>query len=433
MPFQIQLCEVYAVTRWFCLRQSLSATGINIPLQKFISNNHYISLNAEEVTCSEKLLTVPNNIKTQIYLTNYIECENKQSLNVQILDDYGDFMIDDTKLTDNQVFSITKNLYFFPTRYGSRSIRIKYTKTTETGDIIKTCLFNLRICYNNCADCEDKESNENSQYCKVCKENYYFVEGTQNCMSINDMNNTNYYFDGNIFKKCYSNCKTCSGGGSDSEMKCLTCNEGNYLAEPSNCINDITHYYYDSGDNKYKHCYQTCDTCNAYSSESSHECKTCNTGYHFIYNETGKCITQDEKPNNTYLNENNNTYCKCHDRCYSCDQGQSETNTNCKECYKENDKYMYHFIYNSPGHCISPQERPKYTYLDEGNNTVSLCYEKCETCSQEGNITNMNCDECRKDENGKYLFHFKFDGITGNCYEREEASIRNNFLLFHQI
>ena len=39
--------------------------------------------------------------------------------------------------------------------------------------------------------------------------------------------------------------------------------------------------------------------------------KTCRKGYHFIYNETGKCISKTNEEDLLYLNLTNNTYMKC--------------------------------------------------------------------------------------------------------------------------
>ena len=94
--------------------------------------------------------------------------------------------------------------------------------------------------------------------------------------------------------------------------------------------------------------------------------------YHFIYNEKGKCINENEKPTNTYLDKNINTYLKCYERCESCDSYQD-----CKECLKdESNNYIYHFKSNSKGKCLKKNELiDDYYYLDNKDNTYKKCPE----------------------------------------------------------
>ena len=91
-------------------------------------------------------------------------------------------------------------------------------------------------------------------------------------------------------------------------MKCKSCENDKYLAEPNNCIEDITNYYYFKEDKIYKKCFLTCYSCYNYSNETQHNCKICKDSYLFIYNEKGKCINENEKPSNTYLDLESNTY-----------------------------------------------------------------------------------------------------------------------------
>ena len=68
----------------------------------------------------------------------------------------------------------------------------------------------------------------------------------------------------------------------------------------------------------------------------------------------------------------------------------------------------YHFIYNelNKGKCIHENEKPINTYLDLETNVYELCYERCNKCSQKSDIVNNNCEECAKDNNGNYKYHF---------------------------
>ena len=189
-----------------------------------------------------------------------------------------------------------------------------------------------------------------------------------------------YYFDEKEknFKKCYADCKTCSTGGNSQDMKCDSCSDEpkKYLTEPHNCISDITHYYYSSEDKLYKKCYARCYSCKGKGTANKHNCDKCEEIYHFIYNEKGKCISETEKPSNTYLDEITNTYRLCNERCSTCDKGGNGFNHNCKDCAKDSsNNYIYHFIYNETGKCIIEAEKYSNTCLDNITNTYRLCKE----------------------------------------------------------
>ena len=103
--------------------------------------------------------------------------------------------------------------------------------------------------------------------------------------------------------------------------------------------------------------------------------------YHFVYSEKGKCLSDEEKPSNMYLDKETNTYKLCYDRCSSCTAKGDKSANNCKECLKDkNNNYIYHFVYNETGKCITDDEKPSNTYFDKESNTFKLC------CSSINNI-----------------------------------------------
>ena len=69
---------------------------------------------------------------------------------------------------------------------------------------------------------------------------------------------------------------------------------------------NYSHYYFDNNKNKFRQCLNECSTC-----ENEIYCTNYAEGYHFIYNEIGKCITEPIKEDLIYLNVTNNTYLKC--------------------------------------------------------------------------------------------------------------------------
>ena len=116
------------------------------------------------------------------------------------------------------------------------------------------------------------------------------------------MEGTNYYFDANVFKKCYTDCATCSTGGNANDMKCNTCAGSKpYFAEPHNCIADITHYYHDSTQKIYKKFYIDCNTCFAGGNVNDMKCKSCSGSKPYLAEPNKSC--SGSKP---YLAEPNN-------------------------------------------------------------------------------------------------------------------------------
>ena len=113
-------------------------------------------------------------------------------------------------------------------------------------------------------------------------------------------------------------------------------------------------------------------------------------------NKKGKCIKPEEKWSNTYLNIKTNTYEKCFDRCSTCDEAGDILNNNCKECLKDdNNNYLYHFIYNEKGKCISEDKKEGLLYLDNKDNTYKLCPE---------GTTKVENNECIKNKSYLYIF-----------------------------
>ena len=372
---------------------------------------HYIPLDVNGITCkNEFILTIPYDKKYTLKISDFIEANFElKNLEISIIENYKYFSLNNNKLQQNNKFKILNNLLF----YSKDKIKIKITFKNYgiLLDNTKTCAFNIRVCHERCLDCYDLDVKESNYQCKICNNGLYFVENTNNCMSKEEMEGTNYYFDEekSLFIKCYNNCLTCFGRGDINDMKCNSCINKKYLAEPNNYIDDITNYYYSEEDKKFKKCYFTCYSCYDKSNKSEQNCEKCIDSYHFIYNEKGKCISENEKPSNTYLNLETNTFELCYDRCEKCD-GFPE----CKECLKdESNNFIYHFVYNEKGKCISENEKPSNTYLNLETNTFELCYDRCEKCDGF-----PECKECLKDESNNYIYHFIYNE-KGKCIKEK--------------
>ena len=208
------------------------------------------------ITCIRKNFLAPTNKNLSLSFSQFIESPfSITNLKISVSENYKYFILNNQTLSPNDYFYILNELNYFSNQ--SLLINIKFINYgVEIYNNMKTWDFNIKFCYERCDDCFNIESNETSHQCLKCKDGFYFIENTSNCMTIEEMENSNYYFD-----------------------------------------ND---------ENKFKQCLNVCSTC-----DNGTYCKTCRKGYHFIYNETGKCISKTNEEDLLYLNLTNNTYMKC--------------------------------------------------------------------------------------------------------------------------
>jgi len=215
-----------------------------------------VPLDVDGITCLKKTITAPINAKRSLNFSEFIYSSFKvTNLNIGIMTNYNYFTFNNLPISEYDQFKILSDeLKYFSNKTTKINIQFKNYGIVIEKD--KICELNIRFCYNSCLECYDIEPNETSHQCSECKDDFYFVENTNNCMKKDQMNNSNYYFDYNkkIFRQCLNECSTC-----DNETYCTNCTED----------------------------------------------------YHFIYNETGKCISKPNDGDLLYLDNTTNTYRKC--------------------------------------------------------------------------------------------------------------------------
>ena len=273
------------------------------------------------------------------------------------------------------------------------------------------------------------KSTESYNNCKQCIGSYHFIyNAAGNCISESEKP-LNTYLDTstNTYRLCYERCSTCIQGGNSYNNNCYSCvtnyhfiynSAGKFISEyekPSNT-------FLDTYSNIYRLCFIRCSKCSKEGDPSNNNCDACANNYHFIYNEARKCISESEKPPNTYLDTSTNIYRLCYESCSKCSKGGDDNKNNYDDCIKDiNDNYIYHFIYNETGKCISESEKPSNTYFDEANNIFKKCYDRCSTCVKGGDKSTNNCKECLKDVNNNSTHHFVYNEISsGKCINETE-------------
>ena len=185
---------------------------------------------------------------------------------------------------------------------------------------------------------------------------------------------------------CYSTCKTCNQEGNSDNHNCQECkdnykfiNDDDY-STPNNCYPICSNYYYFSGQNQYS-CTDSCPP-----------------NYNKLIEPKKKCI-DDCKKENGYLYEYNN-------KCYStCPVGKKlyDQEKKCLDACTEQQFEYYNMCFdNCPSgtHKLLDNRRicvniiPDNYYLDNADDIYKKCYPTCKKCSQLGDETNNQCNEC---------------------------------------
>ena len=217
---------------------------------------HDVPLDATEIKCNPKDISAPINIKSLFKFSEFIESPfYVKNLKITVDTNYQIFSLNNETLSPYTKFNILSDIECFSNQ--SSKINIQFTNYgIELGDNKMSCELNIRFCYDSCLECNDIEPNESFHQCLKCKDDFYFIENTNNCMKKTQMNNSHYYFDNNskIFRQCLN--------------ECSTCDNGTY-------------------------------------------CTNCRENFHFIYNAKGKCISKPSGGELLFLYNKTNTYMKC--------------------------------------------------------------------------------------------------------------------------
>ena len=208
------------------------------------------------------------------------------------------------------------------------------------------------VCHDRCQSCEviPNDLTGHPTKCLECKSTFYPLVDVvpKDCYQSNE-DAPGYYYDStaSLFKKCYQSCATCTGAGTDSDMKCNTCKSSyTLLKDSSNKISCLTcdvggnpsydssiqqtQYIYESASDcpptkqKYvssqKLCYKDCPNTFPYYDSITKECGTsCPSDRPFIIINT--CVT--ECPENSQLKSGNEYECECIYESYTVDSDGS--------------------------------------------------------------------------------------------------------------
>ena len=243
--------------------------------------------------------------------------------------------------------------------------------------------------------------NEENDVCTKCDTGFILVEGANGRFCENVANKDDYYIYNNelqIYKKCeLSNCQICSSG-----TECKNCKEGFNLVEGDDnkisCQNIDNRKYYEYNDGVrtyYKKCSNTINNCDECSSVNY--CTKCLTNFGIIDNDHTKCESLLEEK--YYYETSLETFKLCSEKMQYCELCSTYGEFNCKQCFSG-----YAFKHENDIIC---KEKKFFSnndnfYTNDGGNNYYSCslYNDVENCAKCSN--KVTCTECK---NGYKFFN----------------------------
>ena len=385
----------------------------------------------EKYSCNSQSTFIKKNISSSFYLSSLVVtlesvnslCCNEYNATITKVDS-GFTLYETDEIILNTVYQNphleggNQKINFINDQIGCYSFQ--FLLNQENYQTTNTCYKTFIICYKTCQTCYDCNGNENDHKCNQCIEGYYKkVDGNNNCYTEEEKRQLfpNYFLnkDINKFDKCYSSCGTCRLKGNKNKHKCDTCAENYYPTEGNeylfNCYNDFDkpkNYFFDNDKKLYVKCSSTCNECSEKGNKNNNNCTTCIRYHHFFEKEPGNCIMEGTQPLNFYLDEQNNTYQECYERCKTCSKYKDDNSENCISCDQEQGFYL---IYDQPGNCVDDKPGPDY-YL----NPINFIQKKFEKCNHKF------CAECSND---KWYYISRFIGKTFYCENNNEEKSFN--------
>ena len=345
----------------------------------------------------------------------------------------------------------------------------------ETFSTYCTAKIDILDCYPSCKICSKSrnESNIENHNCIVggCKLGYYQAPDIEtNCWDIYEAK-SNWYLDyeQNKYFYCNEECPTCDGPTKENCTSCRSDTNLKYLFNKK-CYEKCPDGYYPAeqsgGYYLCKECYSTCETCDEGGTQQSMKCLSCKPNsikyskncfpihnstlktfylpetnvisncrdkYDFyIKEDSDTCIS--EKLEGYYLsNSETGVLSPCHPDCKTCEQKYTEDNTKCTTCKNEDLNFLN-------GNCL--ETCPEGYYSKPKTQTTQKrcvsCYFTCKKC-EEGEeydsgrkLKNMNCLECKKNEDGTD----KYIKVYNNCFpfvDYEQDKINFDISLINSI
>ena len=226
------------------------------------------------------------------------------------------------------------------------------------------CTFTVVVCNEFCMTCSSS-STPTEMNCDSCdSDNGYYrsEDSATNCYNSTYLPGKNYYLDKSsspyVYRKCLDNCATCSQYGDTLDTKCSSCNtDKKYYpieGQESNCTlsYDVEGYVFYSG--MFRKCHSNCKTCTLPYLGSSHNCQLCKEGYRWHPQIETNCVPNC--PGKWYVGPNYEYKCvddyNCPDT-YPLLVDGSQCVASCNDFYTCNYCIEHYPLYEYNGNCVS--------------------------------------------------------------------------------
>jgi hypothetical protein len=238
-------------------------------------------------------------------------------------------------------------------------------------------------CYSTCKSCSGKAYSDSDNQCTKCISNYFPKADNLTSCFTGQLNY--YYLNINQYQKCYSTCLTCTAAGYDSNHQCSKCGSGYYpkIDNMTSCYNGVQDMYFFDGQ-IYQKCFPSCKTCKVLGTDSNHSCLNCLSNYYNKVDNTSSCFTG----NQNYYYFDGSIYQKCHANCLTCTtMPYTQDNNQCTTCITG-----YYPMVGNTSNCYTGSIQ--HYYLDDKTKTYQKCFSSCLSCSNIGNYLNHQCITC---------------------------------------
>jgi hypothetical protein len=192
-------------------------------------------------------------------------------------------------------------------------------------------------CYSTCLSCTGKGDSTNNN-CILCATGYEIRDVPTNCILKTDPRQ-GYYFDLVLgaMAKCYSSCYDCLGKGDSVNHNCSKCNANFYPLDDNSSLcygatETVQGYFFNTLTKTFSKCFNSCAICVSLGNKVNNLCTACKFNFFNLIDNKSMCFTKDSIVDGYYFDTTNNIFNKCYQSCSQCSGPGDIFSPNCTQC-----------------------------------------------------------------------------------------------------
>jgi hypothetical protein len=192
-------------------------------------------------------------------------------------------------------------------------------------------------CYSTCLSCTGKGDSTNNN-CILCPAGYEIKGVPTNCILKADTKQ-GFYFDSVLgtMVKCYSSCYDCLRKGDSVNHNCSKCNTNFFPLDDNSSLcygatETVQGYFFKTLTKTFSKCFDSCSKCVALGDKINNLCTACKTNYFNLVDNKFMCYTKDSIVVGYYFDTANNIFNKCYQSCNQCSGPGDIFTPNCTQC-----------------------------------------------------------------------------------------------------